>query len=149
MSGFLLFFRNFFKFSLLLLLDMLLESQLFIKPQPQILWDCTESYLLPLYIQGGGLNWQWRVNSTASIFVVGRFSPADLIQWVIASRAVFTFHLNMGILSSAVTTRVLLARKMIFTPGGSSPLDAVKDYITKQKSKSDLSRALHVASPKE
>ncbi len=33
---------------------------------------------------------------------------ADSNQWVIASRALFIFHLNKGILSSAITTRSIV-----------------------------------------
>ncbi len=46
------------------------------------------------------------VNSTTSIFVVARLNPTNPIQQVIASRAVFTFHLHRKIILFAITTTV-------------------------------------------
>ncbi len=60
----------------------------------------------PFRQKEGRLNQQRHINSTASIFVVAWLSLANSIQWVIASRVVFTFRLSMGISSSAIATRV-------------------------------------------
>ncbi len=60
----------------------------------------------PPYAKGGRLNQRQRVNNIASIFMVAGLSLADSIQRVITSRVVFTFHSSVGILSSAVITRV-------------------------------------------